>query len=46
MGDAAKVVDSVRLEPALRAAAAQLAKEGTAVFEVIYRALRAYLRSA
>ena len=47
MGEAAKVVDSVRLEPALRAAAAQRAeKEGTTVSEVIRRALREYLRSA
>lgn len=47
MGEAAKVVDSVRLEPALRAAAAQRAEEeGTTVSEVIRRALRQYLRSA
>ena len=47
MGEAAKVVDSVRLEPALRAAAAQRAEEeGTTVSEVIRRALREYLRSA
>jgi len=47
MGGAAKVVDSVRLEPALRAAAAQRAEEeGTTVSEVIRRALRQYLRSA
>ncbi|MHB1518389.1 MAG: ribbon-helix-helix protein, CopG family [Acidimicrobiales bacterium] len=47
MGEAAKVVDSVRLEPALRAAAAQRAhEEGTTVSEVIRRALRQYLRRA
>jgi len=47
MGEAAKVVDSVRLEPALRAAAAQRAEEeGTTLSEVIRRALREYLRSA
>ncbi|MHB8246798.1 MAG: ribbon-helix-helix protein, CopG family [Acidimicrobiales bacterium] len=47
MGEAAKVVDSVRLEPALRAAAAQRAEEeGTTVSEVIRRALREYVRSA
>ncbi|MHB1784994.1 MAG: ribbon-helix-helix protein, CopG family [Acidimicrobiales bacterium] len=47
LGEAAKAVGSVRLEPALRAAAAQWAKaEGTTVSEVIRRALREYLRSA
>ena len=47
MGEAAKAVDSVRLEPTLRAAAAQRAEEeGTTVSEVIRRALREYLRSA
>ena len=43
----AKSVESVRLEPALRTAAAQRAKaEGTTVSDVIRRALREYLESA
>jgi hypothetical protein len=47
LGDAAKSVESVRLEPALRAAAAQrAAEEGITVSEVVRRALREYLRSA
>jgi hypothetical protein len=47
LGEAAKSVESVRLEPALRAAAAQrAAAEGVAVSEVIRRALREYMRSA
>lgn len=44
LGEAAKSVESVRLDPALRAEAAQRAAEdGTTVSEVIRRALRAYL---
>ena len=47
LGVAAKSVESVRLEPALRAATAQRATaEGVTVSEVIRRALREYLRSA
>lgn len=47
LGEAAKSVESVRLEPALRAAAAQrAAAEGVTVSEVIRRALREYVRSA
>jgi len=46
LGDAAKAVESVRLEPTLRAEAAQRAKaEGISLSEVIRRALREYLRS-
>jgi hypothetical protein len=45
LGEAAKSVESVRLDPALRAEAAQRAAEDcTTVSEVIRRALRAYLR--
>ena len=47
LGAAVKTVESVRLEPALRAAAARrAASEGTTISEVIGRALRAYLKSA
>jgi len=47
LGDAAKLVESVRLEPALRDDAAQrAAAEGVTVSEVMRRALRQYLRSA
>ena len=47
LGTEAKSVESVRLEPALRAAAAQRADdEGVTVSEVIRRALRKYLHSA
>lgn len=47
LGAAAKSVESVRLEPALQAAAAQrAADEGVTVSEVVRRALREYLRSA
>lgn len=47
LGEAAKTVESVRLEPDLRIAAAQRAQsDGTTVSEVIRRALREYLRSA
>ena len=47
LGEAAKTVESVRLDPALRAAVAQrAADEGTSVSEVIRKALREYLRSA
>lgn len=47
LGEGTKAVESVRLEPALRAAAAQRAEaEGTTVSEVIRRALRAYVESA
>ena len=45
LGEAAKSVESIRLDPALRAEAAQRAAEdGITVSEVIRRALRAYLR--
>jgi hypothetical protein len=44
LGEAAKSVESVRLEPALRAETAlRAAEEGITVSEVIRRALRAYL---
>lgn len=47
LGDAAKSVESVRLEPDLRDDVAQRAKaEGVTVSEVIRRALREYLKSA
>ena len=47
LGEAAKTVESVRLDPALRAEVAQrAADEGTSVSEVIRKALREYLRSA
>lgn len=47
LGDAAKTVESVRLDPALRAAAVQrAAAEGIGVSEVIRRALQEYLHSA
>lgn len=47
LGAAAKTVESVRLEPGLRAATAQrAAAEGITVSEVIRRALREYLHSA
>ncbi len=47
LGVAAKAVESVRLEPGLRAAAEQRAEaEGTTISEVIRRALRKYLESA
>ena len=47
LGAAAKTVESVRLEPSLRAAAEDRAtKEGVTTSEVIRRALREYLRSA
>jgi CRISPR-associated endonuclease/helicase Cas3 len=47
LGDAAKEVESVRLDPDLRGAAAQrAADEGVTVSELIRRALREYLRSA
>ncbi len=47
LGDAAKLVESVRLEPVLRDDAAQrAAAEGVTVSEVMRRALRQYLRSA
>ena len=47
LGDAAKVVESVRLEPDLRAEAEQrAAAEGVSTSELIRRALREYLRSA
>src|SRR5579871_5167370 len=45
LGKAAKSVESVRLEPALRAETAQrAAEEGVTLSEVIRRALRAYLQ--
>jgi Ribbon-helix-helix protein, copG family len=47
LGDAAKEVESVRLDPELRDQAAQRgADEGVTVSEIIRRALRTYLRSA
>jgi ribbon-helix-helix CopG family protein len=47
LGDAAKSVESVRLEPALRDDAARRAEEeGITVSELIRRALRQYLKSA
>lgn len=47
LGEAAKIVESVRLEPSLRDEAAQrAAAEGITVSEVMRRALRQYLRSA
>lgn len=47
LGQQAKTVESVRLEPELRDAAARhAASEGTTVSEVIRQALREYLRSA
>ena len=47
LGNAAKTVESVRLEPTLRAEAAQRAEaDGVTVSELIRRALRQYLRSA
>jgi len=47
LGAAAKSVESVRLEPSLRAAAEdRAAQEGVTTSEVIRRALRDYLRSA
>ncbi|HET9647406.1 MAG TPA: CopG family transcriptional regulator [Microlunatus sp.] len=47
LGASAKSVESVRLEPALRAAAAQRADDdGVTVSEVVRRALREYLHTA
>jgi len=47
LGDAAKEVESVRLDPELRDQTAQrAADEGVTVSEIIRRALRTYLRSA
>jgi CRISPR-associated endonuclease/helicase Cas3 len=47
LGDAAKTVESVRLDPELRDQAVQRAAgEGTTVSEIIRRALRDYLRIA
>jgi len=47
LGEAAKVVESVRLEPDLRAEAEErAAAEGVSTSELIRRALREYLRSA
>ena len=47
LGDAAKTVESVRLDPELRAETTRRAEdEGVTVSEVIRRALREYLRSA
>jgi len=47
LGDLAKPVGSVRLDPALREqAVARAADEGVSVSEIVRRALRAYLRSA
>ncbi|MGH8995529.1 MAG: CopG family transcriptional regulator [Acidimicrobiales bacterium] len=47
LGDAAKPVGSVRLEPELRAAVQERARrEGVSASEIVRRALRKYLRSA
>ena len=47
LGEAAKVVESVRLDPELQAEAQHRAtEEGVTVSEIIRRALRDYLRSA
>jgi len=47
LGDAAKTVESVRLDPDLRdEAARRAADDGVTVSEVIRRALRRYLKSA
>lgn len=47
LGKAAKLVESVRLDPVLQVEAAhKAAAEGVSVSEVIRRALREYLRSA
>ena len=47
LGDAAKVVESVRLDPGLRVETAERADaDGVTVSEIIRRALRQYLRSA
>ncbi len=47
LGDSAKTVESVRLDPELRDEAARRAQgEGVTVSEVIRRALRDYLRSS
>ena len=47
LGDAAKTVESVRLDPDLRDETAQrAAAEGVSVSEIVRRALRHYLRSA
>lgn len=47
LGDAARTVESVRLDPALRNEIARRAEvDGVSASEVIRRALREYLRSA
>ena len=47
LGKAAKLVESVRLDPSLQTEAAEKAAvEGVTVSEIIRRALRQYLRSA
>lgn len=47
LGEAAKTVESVRLDPDLRQETARrAADEGVSVSEIIRRALRHYLRSA
>jgi hypothetical protein len=47
LGEAAKAVESVRLEPALQAETAQRAeRDGITVSELIRRALREYLHAA
>jgi hypothetical protein len=47
LGDAAKVVESVRLDPALRdETELRASAAGVTVSEIIRRALREYLRSA
>ena len=47
LGDAAKTVGSVRLDPTLRAEAARRAEhDGVTVSEIVRRALEEYLRSA
>ncbi|HEX9530329.1 MAG TPA: ribbon-helix-helix domain-containing protein [Acidimicrobiales bacterium] len=47
LGDAAKAVESVRLDPDLQDQTSQrAAEEGVTVSEIIRRALRQYLKSA
>ena len=47
LGDAAKAVGSVRLDPSLRAEAARRAEhDGVTVSEIVRRALKEHLRSA
>ena len=46
LGDAAKAVESVRLDPICDETAQRAVDEGVTVSEIIRRALRQYLRSA